>query len=32
VSPTILLQPGPAVLSDGLDEVHRLIAEAVAGR
>jgi iron complex transport system substrate-binding protein len=32
VSPTILLQPGPAVLTDGLDEVHRLIAGAVAGR
>jgi iron complex transport system substrate-binding protein len=28
VSPTILLQPGPAVLTDGIDEVHRLIAEA----
>lgn len=32
VSPTILLQPGPAVLTDGLDEVHRLITGAVAGR
>lgn len=32
VSPTILLQPGPAVLTDGLDEVHRLIAEAASGR
>lgn len=32
VSPTILLQPGPAVLTDGLDEVHRLIVAAATSR
>jgi iron complex transport system substrate-binding protein len=30
VSPTILLQPGPAVLTDGIDEVHRRIAAAAS--
>jgi iron complex transport system substrate-binding protein len=30
VDPAILLQPGPAVLTDGLDEVHARIAAAVA--
>jgi iron complex transport system substrate-binding protein len=29
VDPAVLLQPGPAVLTDGLDEVHERIAAAV---
>jgi iron complex transport system substrate-binding protein len=30
ISSTVLLQPGPAALTDGLDEVHARIAAAVA--
>ena len=30
VSPTLILQPGPAALTDGLDDLHRRIAAAVA--
>lgn len=32
VDPAILLQPGPAVLTDGLDTVAALMARAAAGR
>jgi iron complex transport system substrate-binding protein len=31
VSATTILQPGPAALTDGLDEVHRLVALAARG-
>lgn len=30
IDSAIILQPGPAALTDGLNEVHRLVAEAVA--
>lgn len=29
IDSAIILQPGPAALTDGLDEVHRLVAESV---
>ena len=31
IDSAIILQPGPAALTDGIDEVHRLIASSVAG-
>ena len=32
ISPTTILQPGPASLTDGLDEIHRLLAAAAFAR
>jgi iron complex transport system substrate-binding protein len=32
LSPTAILQPGPASLTDGLDEIHRLMAAAASAR
>ena len=32
LSPTTILQPGPAALTDGLDAVHRHVADAAFGR
>jgi iron complex transport system substrate-binding protein len=31
IDSSIILQPGPAALTDGLDEIHRILAEAAAG-
>lgn len=31
IDSAIILQPGPAALTDGIDEVHRLVVESVAG-
>ena len=30
IDSSIILQPGPAALTDGLDEIHRILAQAVA--
>jgi iron complex transport system substrate-binding protein len=30
IESSIILQPGPAALTDGLDEIHKILAEAVA--
>lgn len=31
IDSSIILQPGPAALTDGLDEIHRIIAKAAGG-
>jgi iron complex transport system substrate-binding protein len=31
IDSSIILQPGPAALTDGLDEIHRILAKAVDG-
>ena len=31
IDSSIILQPGPAALTDGLDEVHRILADSVQG-
>ena len=31
IDSSIILQPGPAALTDGLDEIHRLLAESIDG-